>query len=767
VIGEYVPSVVIGKFTKEKAKKLHVKFEPTKYGYAGIENPVGKKFEGIIRFVTPVYKNSKLLGYLTLALDHHHIMDFTDYINPTSPQKYDISDASSGNYAFMWSNDFECISHPRDYFIIGYDKNGKKVPGWIDAELEKKYEASKYKDLNQFLKTQPIFFNQSLKKKPNLKQLKIGQVGLDCKYLNFAPQCQGWSELVNDGGYGSFIIYWSKVWKLTVAASIPYYTGDYGNSKIGFGFITIGANVEDFHKAATDTKKKIETILQNEFKKLEKNIKAISQELYKKIKQQIQHLTIITFILIVIVVYVAIILSNYITNKIKSIIIGTQKLKERNFEYKIKYNSKDEFGELIKSFNEMASSINNLKKDLENKIYTDELTKLKNRVALLKKLEQTKDATIILIDIDGFKNINDFYGGEAGNFILKKFATLLQKFATKHSFIPYRIGSDDYALYTNEILTPSEIKKVITTLKDYIKSNKISSEYYNFDISFSFTSGVAFGKDNLIEKADLALNKAKKLRTLFVIYDVNDTSMNKHSEFIMWKEKITYAIKHDNIVPYFQPIVSVKNKDEKKYEVLMRLIDNGTPISPIFFLDIAKETRQYTELTKIILDKAFKKLLTTDAVFSINLSMIDITDKETVEYIYTNIKKYNIGNQIVFEILETENITDFDTILEFIKQVKALGVKIAIDDFGSGYSNFAYFSMMKPDFLKIDGSLIKNIKRGSTEYLIVEAIVKFAKSLNIMLVAEFVSNKEIYQTLLDFDIDYMQGYYFSEPKENL
>ena len=167
------------------------------------------------------------------------------------------------------------------------------------------------------------------------------------------------------------------------------------------------------------------------------------------------------------------------------------------------------------------------------------------------------------------------------------------------------------------------------------------------------------------------------------------------------------------------------------------------------------------------MDKAFKKLLTTDAVFSINLSMIDITDKETVEYIYTNIKKYNIGNQIVFEILETENITDFDTILEFIKQVKALGVKIAIDDFGSGYSNFAYFSMMKPDFLKIDGSLIKNIKRGSTEYLIVEAIVKFAKSLNIMLVAEFVSNKEIYQTLLDFDIDYMQGYYFSEPKENL
>lgn len=188
VIGAYVPSPIIGTFTKKKCKKAGIKFEPQKYGYAGAENPAGKKFEGIVRFVTPVYQHGKLEGYLTLALDHHHLMDFTDYVDPLSVRPLDIPDAGKGNYAFMWDSDFQSISHPRDYFIAGYDpKTGKKVPGWIDRSLEEKFEKSGEKNLNMFLKRQPWFLDQSLDKKPNILQLKAGRIPLDCRYLNFAP----------------------------------------------------------------------------------------------------------------------------------------------------------------------------------------------------------------------------------------------------------------------------------------------------------------------------------------------------------------------------------------------------------------------------------------------------------------------------------------------------------------------------------------------------------------------------------------------------
>ena len=233
VIGEYVGSKVIGPFTKEKAKKMKIDFEPEKYAYAGKENPVGKEFEGIIRFITPVYKNNKKQGFISLALDHKHIMQFTDTSNPVGTNAIqNISDASNGNYAFMWSYEGKNISHPRDYFIVGYDKEtGKEVMPWISSDIAEKFKNSN-QDINTFLKNYPTFEEQTLKKKPNIPQLvKDGNIALDCRYLNFAPQCEGWMQVTENGGYGSFIIYWSKVWKLTTAATIPYYTGQYKNSK--------------------------------------------------------------------------------------------------------------------------------------------------------------------------------------------------------------------------------------------------------------------------------------------------------------------------------------------------------------------------------------------------------------------------------------------------------------------------------------------------------------------------------------------------------
>lgn len=365
VIGEYIPSKVIGKFTKEKAKKLNIDFEPEKHAYAGKENPVGKKFEGIIRFITPIYKNDKKVAYLSLALDHEHIMQFTDTTNPTSMDaKQNISDASIGNYAFMWDSKGRNISHPRDYFIVGYNKQtGKAAQPWLSADLAKEFGESK-KDINSFLDSYPTFKEQSLGKKANIKQLlEDGNVGLDCRYLNFAPQCQGWMQITQNGGYGSFVIYWSKVWKLTTAASIPYYTGQYANTKRGFGFVTIGANVDEFHSAANETRNNVTKILNFQTKNMKEIVEENEFEIIGFIQSLINELTIVTFLMIVFIIVIALWLSAYISDKIEKLLIGTNKFADNELDYRIEVTSKDEIGKLEESFNNMANKIEILLKE--------------------------------------------------------------------------------------------------------------------------------------------------------------------------------------------------------------------------------------------------------------------------------------------------------------------------------------------------------------------------------------------------------------------
>lgn len=768
VIGEYIPSPIIGAFTKKKALKANIKFEPEKYAYAGVENPVGKKFEGIVRFVTPVYKDKKLQGYLTLALDHHHLMDFTDFVNPLDITPLAISDASSGNYAFMWNSDFQAISHPRDYFIVGYDsKTGKIIPGWIDLDLTKKFKKSGERDLNLFLKKQPQFFNQSLNKKPNTEQIKKGQIGLDCRYLNFAPQCQGWKQLTDDGGYGSFIIFWSNIWKLTTAATIPYYTGQYKNSKRGFGFITIGANTKEFHKAATQTKKSVTQILEKEKKYIENSITQITNNVFSSIKNQINKITIVTIFLIILIVYIAIIISNNISSRIQKIIIGTQKIKDKNFDYQLDVEETDEIGKLKISFNDMAKSIKELTQDLEEKLYSDDLTKLKNRRAFWKDIKKYKNPILFLLDIDLFKNINDYFGTEAGNFVLIKFGNILKEFAHRNSAEVYRIGSDEYLLLADKNKLETEEENLIKKFKKIIENKHFINKKLNINTTVNFTCGISDGEGNLLEKADLALNEAVRRKASFMKYSRKNPQMNRHKENVHWKEKIILAIQNDMIVPYFQKIIDTKNPNNIKYEALIRLIDDKKVISPYFFLEVAKDTRLYPKLTEIMIEKTFKIFDKNDASFSINLSIDDILNMQTVEFIHKNLKKYNVKNKLIFELLESEEIENFDDIMPFISDMKKMGIRFAIDDFGSGYSNFSYLLQIKPDFIKIDGSLIKNLTPTSNEYHIVNAIVKFAKSLEIKTVAEYVSSQAIVDILKDFDIDYMQGFLYSKPSPKL
>ena len=427
VIGAYVKSNIVGTYTKAKTDKFGLKFEPYTQGYAGKENPKGKRFEGIVRFITPKYQDGKKIGYISMALDHRHIMEFTDYVVPTKENILNYSDASSGNYAFMWDEKGRNISHPRDYFIIGFDPTtGKRVIPWLSQDITTKIQ-KEGKNWEEFLKTYPVFEEQSLSKKPTLSQIKDGNIALDCRYLNFAPQCDGWMQITEDGGYGSFVIFWSNVWKLTTVAAIPYYTGDYGKTKRGFGFVTMGANLAEFHSATTKTKESIQKKIDGKLELINNESQQNDKDISDYINSLANELTISTIIMIFIVVVIAILIANYLTSSIKKLIIGTQKFQENNFDYEIDIKSKDEIGLLANSFNKMAQSTKTLLETKEQlttelTLSNDELQKSKEKLVELnnnlekeikKEIENSRTKDLQLLNQSKMASLGDMIGNIA------------------------------------------------------------------------------------------------------------------------------------------------------------------------------------------------------------------------------------------------------------------------------------------------------------------------------------------------------------------
>jgi len=379
VIGAYVGSRVIGPYLPASAKKAGIEFKPEASAYAGTENPVGQRFRGIVRWATPVLRGGRIVGYVSLALDHDHIREFTDHLSPTDSRYTAINDAIVGNYAFMWDHRSRNISHPRDYFIVGYDPDtGQQVTPWLDQGLYEAWQASG-KPSEAFLAGVTPFDGQSLKKKPATAQVKAGTVGLDCRYLNFSPQCAGWKQLTEQGGSGSFAIFFSGLDKLTTAAAIPYYTGQYGHSRRGFGFVTIGANVDDFHRAATESAKRIGQAITETDEEFQQKREALRGDIGSNLAQTAGALTFSTLVMVVLVIIVAIWMAQFITRRITSMIDGLGRFQAGDLSHRLQARSNDEMGELARSFNRMADTVQeSFKRSEDGRARAEEANKLKS-----------------------------------------------------------------------------------------------------------------------------------------------------------------------------------------------------------------------------------------------------------------------------------------------------------------------------------------------------------------------------------------------------
>ena len=199
------------------------------------------------------------------------------------------------------------------------------------------------------------------------------------------------------------------------------------------------------------------------------------------------------------------------------------------------------------------------------------------------------------------------------------------------------------------------------------------------------------------------------------------------------------------------PMYHTKTKKINKYETLARIVENGNVHSPDKFLDIAISSGKYNIITQTMIKKAFLYFENiSDVKFSINIALSDILNEETVEILFDHLEKYKYSSNVIIELLETEEIADFVLLNNFIKKVKSYDAKVAIDDFGSGYSNFNYIMNLDVDIVKLDSCLIENMYTDQHSVVIVSNIVKIIKELGLEVVAENVFSKEIAYIYLHF-----------------
>lgn len=409
-------------------------------------------------------------------------------------------------------------------------------------------------------------------------------------------------------------------------------------------------------------------------------------------------------------------------------------------------------------------ALNRMSQALHRAATRDQLTGLANRFAFDSDQGRCRHPLLLLINIDDFKHVNDLYGVRAGDYVLTELAAILRRQLPAQPWGRcYRLGGDDFGLLLDEADTtvqPQSLAQQVLAAVDQSEFN-----YRDQPIRINVSIGISRLRP-LLETADLALNEVKKLRRgSFLIYQEELNLQERIADNLQVLENARRALSNDDVLVYYQPIVDNRTGKIVKFESLVRLRNpDGQVLSPVMFLDVVKESSLYPEFTRRMVDKTFADLADCRYGFSLNLSIADIVEQEVQDFIMAKIKAHpEIARRLTFEILESEGVENIALVQSFIERVKAAGCQIAIDDFGSGYSNFAHILQFKVDSIKIDATLIRNIHQDQQAQVLVRTIVDFCRQLGINTVAEFVHSEEVLQVVKELGIDYSQGYFLGKP----
>jgi len=406
-------------------------------------------------------------------------------------------------------------------------------------------------------------------------------------------------------------------------------------------------------------------------------------------------------------------------------------------------------------------------KALEHQLYIDTLTSLPNRTALKRELQCDKEYKLILVNVDDFNTINTIYGEAVGDELVRQLALKLQRILSSPNIKLFRHSGDEFAILANRKISETHFREDVILIAYQL--NPVDLQCLAHSITVRARIGAAIGSSSgnlrsLTSMATLALRDAKKRRQDYVFYSESADNLLHLEEDMLTLEMLEYALKKGRVKVHFQAIANTKNDEIEKFEALVRIVDkNGEMHYPGEFMVLAKGARLYSQITQAVVDQTFEMAeQNPDYEFSFNIEIEDILNSETSRYILEKLRASHCAERIVLELVESQELEDNKQVYHFFKLIKAEGAKIAIDDFGSGYSNYAYLMKLGVDIVKIDGSLVSDITTNLNNKRIVKSIINITHELGMKVVTEFVENKDIYQTIVLLGADYAQGFFIEK-----
>lgn len=430
-------------------------------------------------------------------------------------------------------------------------------------------------------------------------------------------------------------------------------------------------------------------------------------------------------------------------------------------------------------------------KSSQNQVYWlgnhDQITGLFNQTRFYNELSRTlqslkkyeREGVLAIVDIDQFKLINSQYNNEVGDNYLMHIANILKQFIRQGDIIS-RITSDKFAVMMPEI-SLEDAKVLLAGLVREVAETKMT--YKGAKIAATVSVGIVsfpehgINSSELVRKAEVATTRAKEKGRnrlhIFNPHEHNDSSIAKSLEMI---DFISDCLDNDRLVLYYQPIVLLSDTNNvARYEVLMRMIDRkGNIVPPAELIQAAEDFGMHTKIDTEVATKAIaqaKKWYHEEGkrvVLAINLSGLTFDDDELIAKLGFMVKNANLPKgTIIFEITETAALRDLSKAQAAIADLKRHGCYFALDDFGTGYSSFHYVKNLDVDFIKIDGSFIRNITNSSEDHVFVKALYNVASEMKIKTIAEMVEDLPTAELLNEIGIDYAQGYYFGRPQPEL
>ncbi len=832
VIGEYVPTDFIGTYSPHRALKEGLEFDPQNSAYAGKENPLGKRFRGIIRWATPVLSNAagdagetEIIGYVTLALNHDHIMNMTDAIMPTDKRYTTYADPSEGNYAFIWDHVGRNIAHPRHYFIAGYNgQTGHPEIPWLEQHIYDQWQQSGM-PFHDYVKQAPLFAKQSLTNKPAQQLAATGLRGLDCRFLNFAPQCRGWYALTEQGGSGSFIIYWSGLWKLVTAAPIPYFSGLYGASKRGFGIVTIGTNIDEFFAPARLSESKLELLTKETGARIAQQAQSGLDVIRLTLVRTSESIGYSTLIMIILVVLIAIWVASYFSNRIVTLVRGMAHFRRQNRRFRFNTQKGDEISALASAFDQMADTVDDqvtqlehevelrrnsehqlveMKNNLEVKVLErtkeltleierrkviqeqakylaehDELTKLPNRRAFGQKFNailasaegQQDKVALLLIDLDRFKEVNDNFGHDVGDKLLCFIADLLLD-TTRENDNVARLGGDEFAIIMSSIESTDVVDNIVNRIIHSLQSPVIIDGH---QIQSGVSVGISMYPDNssdaeeLLKQADLALYQVKSMGGLhYLQFDRELKNKSEQQEAV--EKQIVAALDKQLLDLHYQPIFNYVSGKVEGVEALMRLqINHQQTLLPHEFLDIADRSGMGQKLETWLVQQVCKQALhwrqqgIAFGHISFNVGVKELCKAGFAQSLCDTIELMGVAaSDLAIEVMERQAISDFRYFNENIMQLRAKGIAIYLDDIGTEHSSLQRMLENQVDAIKIDRFFIQEVGKNSAESII-KALINIGADNGVAVIAEGVETQAQLDFLLAHDCAIVQGFIQAPP----